>query len=798
MDVQVEIVEDHGHSLLMSASHSSTYPFMIDGKFSHMAQLGREPTWVRHPPRILNGTHRHLMVTDTTGVLPFFSTYLLMPSFLTAQDVLNKESRAPYPLRSGPMLFRRYTALKTHLASGLDTDQQQQLTHILSALEGGLANTCFDALNFKQTKAPLVSVVIPVHCPIQYIYRTLCSLLLAYTSCEFEVILIDCRKPDTNTELKVIVSGATLLNCLNSEGFIQACNRGVAVARGKYVTLLSDTVEVTTGWLDALVGGFERVENVGMVGSKLIGPDGDLLAAGHIAGKNGDLWPYGHGQNPWEPRFCYARQTDYLSSAALMTTRKIWDDVKGLSTDFAPMTFEDADLSFKIRAAGYSTWFIPNSVVALDQVTSNELAPDDKSGALKQASKIEFKRRWITAFNAFGSDRACPDIEKDRGIIGRILFFDHATPRPDRDAGSYAALQEMRLIQSLGYKVVFMPSDMADWGSYTKDLERMGVEVIRTPFFMSPDEYLLYHATDFDAFYITRFTVAEAVLSTLRQAAPDTPVLLNIADLHFLREMRAALVADDLEQMTDARKIRKRELAVMQAVDVVLSYTDVEHTTIHTHSAGQVKTRKCPWVVEMPDNPPPSIKNRAGLSFLGGYTHKPNAEAVLWFADQVMPALSRSHPNLCLHIYGANMPDELHTLTSSTINPAGYIKDVADAYDPHLIFIAPLQSGAGIKGKVLAALAHGIPCILSPLAAEGIGVRHGHECLIADSPAEWSCAIAAILGDPSLWARLSENGRALVGASYTFEKGQVLMRNALQSAGLDATLPQQTSTTANL
>ena len=109
-----------------------------------------------------------------------------------------------------------------------------------------------------------------------------------------------------------------------------------------------------------------------------------------------------------------------------------------------------------------------------------------------------------------------------------------------------------------------------------------------------------------------------------------------------------------------------------------------------------------------------------------------------------MPLVQAARPGLELWIYGAGMPDSLRALASDTVHPEGFVPDIAEAYDRHRIFVAPLLSGAGIKGKVLAALAHGVPCVLSPVAAEGIGLRHGLDCMIARTPQDWADAIAQL------------------------------------------------------
>ena len=138
-----------------------------------------------------------------------------------------------------------------------------------------------------------------------------------------------------------------------------------------------------------------------------------------------------------------------------------------------------------------------------------------------------------------------PDLEKDRGIVGRVLFIDYTTPRPDRDAGSYAAIKEIKLVQSLGYKVTFLPQNLAHLGVYTEELERDGVEVITAPFYLSVQEFLDKHGAEFDVVYITRYYVGQATIDHIRRVAPKAKVILNNADLHFLRQLRTGLAQDD-------------------------------------------------------------------------------------------------------------------------------------------------------------------------------------------------------------------------------------------------------------
>ena len=474
-DLKVTLIEDHGHSLQMQASEPGFCRFVVDGRLAFTRHMDTSPAWIRMPAELQTGQPRHLLVLDETGTQKLLETYVMMPRLLTPMEVLKTESRAPFPGALMPAAAHRYAALRAHMQNAAASPEEQaQIAWALRVVEGGHDNVKLKPLAFPEVKDPDVSIVIPAHNKVEVTYLTLASLLLAHNRATFEVILVDDASTDETAELEKTVSGITVIHNRQAQRFIRACNTGAGQARGKYVALLNNDVEVTSGWLDELIDAFDRFDNVGLVGSKLLYPDGRLQDAGGLIWGSGNPWNYGNGRNPWEPRFCYARQADYLCGAAMMTSRDIWEKVGGLSDYLEPMYFEDTDFAFKVREAGYTTWFIPSSVVYhFEGMTSGT---DTSSGfkRFQEVNRPKFKRRWARAYAGHGAEGQNPDLEKDRGIVGRVLFIDYATPRPDRDAGSHAAIQEIRLVQSLGYKVTFLPGNLAHLGDYTDELEKWG------------------------------------------------------------------------------------------------------------------------------------------------------------------------------------------------------------------------------------------------------------------------------------------------------------------------------------
>lgn len=778
---QVTLVEDRGHELVVRANSPALFFLFADNEPIREIEILDNPTVVRLPSRYSTGSLHYFEIRDLSGSQIFLSVPVLTRSVLTPQEVLLRETGHPDRRAMDQRAFDRMRSLFSRNVLRCSEQERLSVERALKALESGFVGLTIEPIAFPDVELPLVSVVIPAHNNVNVTYYCLCALLVAKCKASFEVIVVDDGSTDDTRILEELVSGITVLHSQEPQRFIRSCNLGVSHASGGYIVLLNNDTEPTAGWLDEMVQAFERFDSVGVVGSKLLYPDGKLQDAGGIVWASGNPWNYGRGGNPWDPKYCYARQVDYVSGASMMTTRAIWDEVGGLSSYLEPMYFEDTDFSFKVREAGYTSWIVPTSIVYHFEGQTSGTDTTDGFKKFQEINRPKFKRKWADHFSRFGREGQSVDLEKDRGVIGRVLVIDHSTPREDRDAGSYAARREIELIQSLGYKVTFLPQNMAHLGHYTEDLEKSGVETVYAPFCLSIPEFLEARGREFDLVYITRYHVAMDAITYVRQSAPQAKVVLNNADLHFLRELRSAAALNDTSRLVAVDAVRDQELAAMRHADLVLSYNEVEHAIIASHTNGDVRVMACPWVVDIPDAVP-ALSERHGLAFLGSFRHHPNVEGLKWFCASVMPLLEETGEHLT--IYGSGMNDMIRALRSDAIDPVGYVEDVADAYGRHRVFVAPLLSGAGIKGKVLSAMAHGIPTVLTPIAAEGIGLRHSHDCLIAQTPEDWARAIRRLMEDDALWASMSTAARAYAAERFSFAEGRAKMKAIFEAVDL--------------
>ena len=118
------------------------------------------------------------------------------------------------------------------------------------------------------------------------------------------------------------------------------------------------------------------------------------------------------------------------------------------------------------------------------------------------------------------------------------------------------------------------------------------------------------------------------------------------------------------------------------------------------------------------------FEKREGLLFVGGFAHPPNADAVLWFAREIFPAIRGELPDVNFYVVGSKVTDEIKALEQpgNGIVIKGFVSDeeLERLYATCRVVVVPLRYGAGVKGKVLEALYNGAPVITTSIGAEGI------------------------------------------------------------------------------
>jgi GT2 family glycosyltransferase/glycosyltransferase involved in cell wall biosynthesis len=216
---------------------------------------------------------------------------------------------------------------------------------------------------FTHFEHPDVSIVIPVYNNWAYTTACLSSLLRVKNSYSFEVIVVDDQSSDVSQERLQSIDGLVYLRNEQNLGFVASCNRGAQQARGEYLVLLNNDTQVTDGWLDELIDTFDMEPGIGMVGSRLVYPNGKQQESGGIIFNDASGWNYGREDVAERPEYHFVREVDYCSGACIALKTRYFNDLGGLDERYSPAYYEDTDLAFKVRESGKKVMLQPWSVV---------------------------------------------------------------------------------------------------------------------------------------------------------------------------------------------------------------------------------------------------------------------------------------------------------------------------------------------------------------------------------------------------------------------------------------------------
>jgi glycosyltransferase involved in cell wall biosynthesis len=224
----------------------------------------------------------------------------------------------------------------------------------------------------------------------------------------------------------------------------------------------------------------------------------------------------------------------------------------------------------------------------------------------------------------------------------------------------------------------------------------------------------------------------------------------------------------------EARRVRAYEAGIPARFDAVFAVSEQDREALIEIGADPAATRV------LPNLPDPSLVGMPALSFeesepvvlyFGTLSWQPNIEGLERLITHVFPGIREGTPQARLLIAGRDAPPALERLARGTtgVDYQGPASDPEALYRQARVFVEATRSGGGTKLKILNSLARGLPVVASPEAAQGIEATPGAHLLIAEDDEAMVVAIVRLLSDGALWARLSENGRALVRQKYVAE-----------------------------
>ena len=126
----------------------------------------------------------------------------------------------------------------------------------------------------------------------------------------------------------------------------------------------------------------------------------------------------------------------------------------------------------------------------------------------------------------------------------------------------------------------------------------------------------------------------------------------------------------------------------------------------------------------------------------------------------VLPLIRRDLGDVPVRLVGSNPPAEIRALARDGVEVTGWVPSTTPYITSSRLSIAPLRYGAGVKGKVGEALAHGLPVVTTSIGSEGMDLVDGEDVLVADGAEAFASAVVRAYRDPQLWERLRHGGKA--------------------------------------
>jgi len=597
-----------------------------------------------------------------------------------------------------------------------------------------------------------------------------------------EFMLIDNGSADITGELFQALQGIRYQRSDPSAPFCVAANAAWPAALSDTLVFIEPTLRVDPDFLRQFLPGISART---LLGPQLRNWDGFLDAAGGIASVTIGLRGYGAGHSGAEAPFLYARTVDYCPGAFGLH-RDTLARLGGFTPDYATFEISALDVATRLKASGGEAVYWP-AAIASDWSGATRLA-DARIPVDDQVMAADWRRFVERNHDRLHFDDRGDNQLGDRSRRQRLLFVDAVTPEPDLNAGSILALNLMRMLGDLGFRVTFVPElNMTFAGHYTHALQALGIDAVYSPLCYSLDELLQKRGHEFDVVVLCRANIAGRYIEKTRELAPKARIVFNTIDLHFMREMREAQLRDDPQMLAAARRTEAVELTVVANTDATIVVSTHEEAILRAAVPG-ARVHVVPLLFDMPERlESTGPDNRYDIMFVGTYQHPPNADAAIYFAREIWPLVRSRLPEARFLVVGSSMTPEVQALAGNGVEVLGFVEDLNATLATCRLTVAPLRFGAGLKGKVASSQLAGVPVVATPIAVEGTSMRHGVEVMIADDPGSFADAVVKVYRDPVLWQQLAAEGFNFVRREYAIDANMDRVRAVLEDAGV--TLP---------
>lgn len=349
-----------------------------------------------------------------------------------------------------------------------------------------------------------------------------------------------------------------------------------------------------------------------------------------------------------------------------------------------------------------------------------------------------------------------------------VLIIDSIIPEFDKDSGSRRLFKIINILLSHGFGV-FLIADKKEYKyntDYVAHYRKLGVMVYepsidQTGAFVTKETFIETILPKIDFAWLHRADVFKTY-SQLVSSNKSIKLIYDMVDFHYLRFIREWENTKDSKTKMEAEKYLDIEVENCRLADKIITISEQDKNALKEFYSEENKMVTIGNVHQFLDVEKTPFKHREGLFFVGGFSHKPNQDAVLFLYHDIMPLVWKKNKHIKVTIVGSYPTKDMLDLNSDRFKVLGYVEDISEYFNTSRVFVAPLRYGAGVKGKIGQSLEYGLPLVTTPIGAEGFDFKAQANHVIDTTAQGLANKILKLYQDETVWKEVSEASKEVL------------------------------------
>ena len=375
-----------------------------------------------------------------------------------------------------------------------------------------------------------------------------------------------------------------------------------------------------------------------------------------------------------------------------------------------------------------------------------------------------------------------------------VLFIAYVWPELKSTAASQNIMTYARLFQDLDYRVCF--ASAAQITEQSLDFKAHNIEQINITLNCDSFDEILEKVKP-NIVVFDRFLTEEQYAWRVAKTLPNCLRILDCEDLHCLREARrleykqlkkesryqrfpSSTIPDNLFSLD----ITKREIAAIFRCDLSIVLSSFEENLLHTHfNIPNSSLVHVSFLDRKPVADTPNFADRKNFVSIGSFKHEPNWDAVLTLKNHIWPLIRSQLKTAECFVYGSYLPPKAKALENKAQGfwVQGFTPDAHQTLSEHRVLLAPINFGAGIKGKLIDAMQVATPSVTTEIGAEGITTsNHSWPGMIEQEFEQFANSAVTLHESEAAWQSASDLSSACLDVGFNHETQIKILVNKIE------------------